>query len=563
MSRQVDTLRLRTLSIGVLLVVAWVGVTVRLAGIQGADAAALAQRGDEQRLRTEPQEAKRGTIYDREGHELAVTVDGVSVRAVVADIDDPVGAATSLSPLLELPVAEIMSRLAKGDSPYLARRLDQRIGEQVAALGIRGITLEDELRRVYPAGDLAAQVLGVIEFGSGEGLAGLERQYDTLLTGDPGVLVVERDPRGAPIPQGTYELNPARPGGDLITTLDREIQYVVETALRETVEEWDGRVGTVVVLAPDTGEILAMASFPTFDPNNRATALPELMKNRAVTDVYEPGSTQKVVTIAAALEEGVVRPGDVLEVPQSYTINDKEYRDLEHHDDYMSVEDIVTFSSNVGTIKIEELLGDEGLFRYLHAFGLGSAAGVDFPGEEGGFLWPLDQWCQTTCGASTAIGYRVSVTALQMAGVYATIANDGQWVQPHLVSAVVDDDGVRSPVAFRRRRVVSPLTAQRLRIMLERVVREGTGRRAAVPGYRVGGKTGTTEKYLPDEERYSEDDVVASFIGMAPATAPEIVVAVVIDSPQGEDRFGGVVAAPVFARIMEAALHQLGVPPDA
>ena len=315
-----------------------------------------------------------------------------------------------------------------------------------------------------------------------------------------------------------------------------------------------------ITIDPSTGEILAMVNLPSFDPNDRSETDPSVIRNRSVTDTFEPGSTQKLVTIAAALEEGVVGPTTAFLIPPSIERADTVYRDITVHPDQLTVTEIVVYSSNLGTILVGEELGVRALHAALGAFGLGRPTGIDFPGEAQGLLRPPEEWCATTCLASTAIGYRVSVTALQMAMVYATIANNGVWVQPHLVMETVDGEGSRSPAEISERRVVSELTARQMRVMLEAVVERGTGMLADVEGYRVGGKTGTTEKYLIDTQQYSEEDVVASFIGMAPIDDPQVVIAVVLDAPH-ENASGGRGAAPVFAQIALAALHQLGVPP--
>jgi cell division protein FtsI (penicillin-binding protein 3) len=319
--------------------------------------------------------------------------------------------------------------------------------------------------------------------------------------------------------------------------------------------------GSVVVIDPATGAILAMVNMPTFDPNSREGIPESALRNRAVTDVFEPGSTQKLVTIAAALESGIVTPGTTFEIPDEITILDTVFEDFTEHDPILTVTEIVTHSSNLGTILIGDRLGATPLHAFMSAFGEGTVTGVDFPGEAAGVLRAPEDWCITTCVAGTSIGYRVSVSALQMAMVYATVANDGVWVQPHFVSAVVDGEGGRVEFVAERRQVLSAATAAQLRSMLEAVVEFGTGTHAAVAGYRVGGKTGTTEKYLESTGSYSPDEVVASFIGMAPIDHPRVVVAVVLDSPQ-QNATGGSGAAPVFAAVTLAALNQLGVTPD-
>jgi cell division protein FtsI (penicillin-binding protein 3) len=546
----------------VIIVLAWIGVGYRLFDLQGASAEAYASKGVDQRLRHEELPAWRGTIFDRNSHELAVTVDAVSVYVDPREISDPAAVAAVLAPLVDGAVDELTDRLDRdGSFVYITRRMEREAAARVAAAALPGVHFLDEPKRVYPAGELAAQVLGFVQFDTNEGLEGLELQYQSVLSGTPGELIVERDPYGQPIPQGAYMISPAEPGADLILTIDREIQYAAQQALTEAVAATGSEGGAVVVLVPATGDVLAMANVPTFNPNEKTESDRPAFRNRSVTDVYEPGSTQKLITVAAAIDAGVVVPSDLFPIPRELVIDDKSYTDVGRHPAELTVHDIVAFSSNIGTILIQRELGDERFHEYLVRFGLGAATGVDFPGEADGVLRPADEWCATTCGASTAIGYRVSVSALQMAAAYAAIGNDGVWVQPHVVDEIVDGAGSRRPVAPQERRVVSSDTASHMLAMLEGVVEKGTGRRAAIDGYRVGGKTGTTEKYLVAQGAYG-DDVVASFIGMAPIENPEIVVAVILDAPAGGE-YGGQVAAPVFAQIMEATLHQLGVPPHA
>jgi cell division protein FtsI (penicillin-binding protein 3) len=321
----------------------------------------------------------------------------------------------------------------------------------------------------------------------------------------------------------------------------------------------------VVVLQPETGEILAMASYPTFDPSQREGLQPGAMRNRAVTDTFEPGSTLKMIAVAGALEEGIVDTSTPIETPRTIEVGEETYSDPGSNPPVMSVGDVVTHSSNIGTINIQQRLGDERHYGYLDAFGLGRPAAIDFPGEASGFLPHVSQWC-VPCGESAAIGYGISVTPLQMAAAYAVIANDGEWVEPYIVADIIQGDGTRETTEPRRRRVVSRATAVTMRRLLQRVVDEGTGKRAQVEGFAVGGKTGTSDKFDVEEGRYSTTETFASFIGMAPIDDPQIVVAVVLDSPQGELddganlKFGGASAAPVFAAIVQPVLNQLGVP---
>jgi cell division protein FtsI (penicillin-binding protein 3) len=562
------------IGIGLAFVVAWGAIGYRMFDVQVANATEYAAAGEAQRVRNEELAADRGTIFDRDLVELAVTIDAITVIANPSLIDDPDAVAALISPYVETDLDTLVTRLSKDSQfAYIDRHMERgdveelrRVIDQAELVGFGYI---EEPKRVYPAGSLGAQLLGFVQVDDNSGLEGLEAAYDTVLTGVPGRLLVEKDPYGRVIPQGEYFVEPAEPGADLVLTIDREIQFVTEKLLAETVAATNAAAGTVVVIRPATGEILALAASPTFDPNDRTGADREAFRNRAVADVYEPGSTLKVVTVAAALEEGRVTPRTVLEVPQEIEIHDKTYADVSQHDEALSVAEIVAMSSNVGTIMIQAMIGNEAHHRYLDAFGLGHVATGQIPTESAGNLRPVRDWCDTVCGPSTAIGYRVDVTPIQMAGVFATLANDGVWVQPHVVTEVISPDGSRDITEPVRRPVVSEDTARRMRYLLQGVVETGTGQRGQVQGYTVAGKTGTTEKFLPAEQAYSKTDRIASFIGMAPVDQPEIVVAVVLDSPHGEGpdgedmRFGGVSAAPLFSRIVEAVLQQLGVPPDA
>jgi cell division protein FtsI (penicillin-binding protein 3) len=548
-------------AVAVLILAAWVGTGLRLFEVQVVHAEEYAKRGVDQRLVTEVLAADRGTIFDRDGHELAVTIDAVTIYANPRQIADPGATAELLGPLVGVEPAQLSARLSADSSfAYVARQMERRDAERIEAMEIPGLYFTEEPARVYPSGELAAHLLGFVRTHDNEGLEGVEFSYDELLRGKPGELLVERAASGGVIiPLGDYEVVPPQRGRDLVLTIDREIQFEAEAALARAVERWEAAGGSVVALDPRTGEILAMANLPTFDPNDFANADPEAFRNRAIVDVYEPGSTHKLVTVAAALDTGVVRPADTFEIPAELEIDDKIYTDVSETPQWLTVNDIVTFSSNIGTILIQQKLGNAALFDYMKAFGLGEASGVGFPGEAAGKVYPIDEWCPNVCGASTAIGYRVSVTALQMASVFGVIANDGMWVQPSIIKEFVDDNGEITVSSPAERRVVSAHTAAEMRAMLAGVVERGTGTAAAIAGYRIAGKTGTTEKFIEAEGRYG-DEVVASFVGFAPVEDPRIVVAVTIDSP-AEGEFGGTVAAPVAGEVTLSVLHQLGVPP--
>lgn len=566
---------LRLVALGVVFVLAWVGIGYRLFQVQGADAADLAQRGFDQRVRHETIAPKRGTIFDRDGVELAVTIYG---KALVADpslIDDPAEAAALLAPIIGVDHRDLVQKLdGDGRFVYVAHRLQNAVAEraenEIKEAKLIGFSFREDPIRIYPSGPLAAPVIGLTREDDGSGIEGIESLMDLELSGRPGKRVVERDQSGRAIPQAEFLLEAATPGSDVVLTLDREIQHVAEEMLQSALDSTNALGGSVVMIVPKTGEILTMVSLPGFDPSDRRTLDPALIRNGAVTDVYEPGSTLKVVTVAAALEEGRVRPDTAFDTPHEITIGDDTYTDHSTNPPVMTVSDIVVRSSNVGAIKIQREVGNELHYRYLDAFGLGRPASIDFTNEATGGLVHVSEWTSATDGPSAAIGYGVHATALQMAAVYATLANDGEWVEPHIVAEIIAPDGSTVVSEPQRRRVVSAETARAVRSMLRDVVDRGTGRRADIDGFLVGGKTGTTNKFDVEAEKYSETDTIAWFVGIAPIDDPSIVTVIVLDTPTGtlpdknetELKFGGASAAPVFAEIVESALHQLGVSPE-
>ena len=562
----------RVVVLAVVMILAWAGIGYRLFQVQGADAATLSQRGFDQRVRHEEILPKRGTIYDRDGIELAVTIYGSSLVADPALIDDPAAAAAVIGPLIGANIADVAVKLeSEGRYVPLVRQLEHAEEEVLAAAiegaGLDGFTFVEEPVRIYPSGTLAAPVVGLTRLDGGAGIEGIEAIMDGALAGRPGTRIVERDAAGRAIPQGELLIEPAVPGSDVILTLDREIQHTAEQALGTAIES-GALGGSVIVMVPSTGRILAMVSLPSFDPNDRSALDPATLRNRAVADVYEPGSTLKVVAVAGALELGIVGPATVIETPHEITIGDEVFEDHSDLPAAMTVADVVAKSSNVGTIEIQRRLGNERHYAFLDAFGLGRPASIDFNPEAAGRLDHYSAWCYSTCGASAAIGYGIGATPIQMAGVYATIANDGQWVEPHVVAELIGVDGGRVVSEPRRRQVLSAETAGLMRQMLRGVVEGGTGRRARINGFSVGGKTGTSVKFDVEEGAYSEDETIAWFVGIAPIDDPAIVIVVVLDAPTGllddgtELQFGGASAAPVFAEIAESALHQLGVAPD-
>jgi cell division protein FtsI (penicillin-binding protein 3) len=552
------------------------GVTAyQLVDLQVLDAETYADRGAAQRARTIELPARRGRIYDREGDVLATSVDSATIYAdprAFRPGETPDGRPTPpaasaaevadrLAPMLGADPAELRARLERdAHFVYLARQVDWDLGERIMALGLPGIGRLVEPDRVYPAGPLAGQILGFTGI-DGEGLHGLELQYDQLLHGSPGELVTERAPGGLSIASGVRQLQPPVPGTDLVLTIDREIQSAAEAAARRALEEFSAAGASIVVLEVGTGDVLAMASEPGFDPNAIEGGDQATWRNRAVTDVFEPGSVQKAVTAAAAIEEGIVSPSTPMLVPDRIRVGSKVFKDShDHPPEQLTFAEVIEASSNIGTIQVAQQLGAERLADYLDRFGYGQRLGVGFPGEAPGLLMPVESWWGTSL-PTIAIGQGVATTLLQTASFYATLANDGVATQPRILRGTVGEDGRLTPVAAAdERRVVSAGTAQQVRGMLARVVsgERGTGKQAQVPGYAVAGKTGTARKPSADARGYS-GQYVASFVGFAPVEDPRVVVAVMVDEPY--PIWGGVVAAPLFRDVMEFALMARRVPP--
>ncbi len=566
----------------VVVIAAWLGMGYRLFEIQVVRADELAEKGLSQRLVTQEMPPQRGKIYDRNGNLLAMTVEAKSLFAVPDQVTEPLWVAQQIGGLLGVDTESLYDKLTSDKQfVFIKRQVDGVLAQRVLDLDMPGVFAQPEPTRVYPAGTVASHVTGFVNI-DGDGQEGLELVYDEELRGTPGYAEYERDRAGRVIPQGYTNIVPAIPGMDLVTSIDLPLQYQAQESCLDAVARTGAQSCWAVVLSVETGEVLAMVGAPAFDPDTRQKLDPRCddaedpvacrsFSNFVVRGIYEPGSTQKMITVAAALEEGEVGVGTVLDdVDDEYELlegacdsGDDDvygcYRDFDKHDTMdMTVADVFTRSSNVGTIRVAEQLGEPRMIDYIEAFGLGSQTGIDYTAEAEGIL-RFDAGCQT-CLASSAIGYSVAATPLQMAAAYAAIGNDGIWTTPHIVKTKVDAEGETEGAGFETREVVSPGTALLMRELLASVIEDGTGRNAAVEGYRVGGKTGTANK-LGDDGRYT-DETRASFVGMAPINDPEVVVAVVVDAPEYQYRTGGLAAAPVFAEIMEQALHRLGVSPD-
>jgi len=541
------------------LVLAFVSVGGRLVVLQLRDAKQYQALAHEQRVHVLELPATRGSILDRAGRVMALSLPAAAIYADPQLVQDPALTASRLAKILNLRPKRVQRMLsAPGRFVYLARRVDLEVARRIERLRLPGIGLLDESKRHYPAGGLGSQVVGFVGVDD-VGLAGLELEYEDILAGRAGEMVVEQDPAGRPIPQGERKLVPPVAGSDLVLTLDRDLQYQAQRALAAAVKANQARGGSVVIMDPSSGQILAMATYPWFDANRFSDAAPELIRNRTVTDVYEPGSVNKVITAAAALEEGIIGLREMLRVPDNHLLGDKVFHDAHAHPiERMTLADVIAKSSNIGTIMVAERLGKNRLDSYLRRFGFGEETGLRFPGEADGILLDAEDWWITSMG-TIPIGQGIAVTPLQMLSVYATLANGGVRVEPTLVRGHVEAGGrfVRNPNPARRR-VVSARTARTLARMLALAVHEGTGGAAEIPGYWVAGKTGTARKPLEDALGYS-DRYVASFIGFTPSSHPRIVVAAILDEPVTV--YGGIAAAPLFREVTRFALAHLQVAP--
>lgn len=541
-----------------------VSIQARLVYLQVLDhdeLEAKARLHQEQRV---PLEATRGDIVDRHGTMLAYSVDA---RSIVADpklVGGTNAAATAakvcnaLGDCTAKERKELSAKLSKGTRYEVIRRSQAVSPEQVArvaALALPGIVTPADSRRYYPQYELAAHVLGFVDRDS-EGQAGIEFRYDKLVRGEDGLAFAQVDAKRQRL-ESRVEREPV-PGATLELTLDLPLQYIAERELKAGVEANRAKGGTAIIMDPSTGEILALANYPTFNPNVVARSTDEERKNRATQDVYEPGSTFKIVTASAALEEGVVTPDEIIDTGPGYIrIGSRIVNDV-HRYGAMTFEDVIVKSSNVGAIKVGLRTGVDRLSRYVHRFGFGEVLARDFAGQSRG-LWNPNGLDESGL-ASVSMGYQVGVTPLQMATAASAVANGGELMQPRIVRAVVKN-GHREPTApVALRRAISAETAATVTTLMEGVMStRGTARVGALSHYQAAGKTGTAHKVV--NGRYSDTEYNASFVGFVPSRRPAFTILVVVDTPRAGTHFGGSVAAPIFKRIAEAALQQAGVPP--
>ena len=526
---------------------------------QSEDWTDFANKQIQRNLRLEP---RRGDIYDRNSQELAVSIEMESLAANPRIVENPAATARQLSKVIQIPASRLHRKLRqKRAFVWLKHYLSPKQADAVRALSIKGIHFVKENHRYYPNVELAGQVIGFV--GRDHiGLEGLEVTQDLLLRGHSGTLPGAKDARGEII--FTHGLpDESQPlGYGIRLTLDKRIQYIAERELKKTVHDFGAKSGMTVVIEPHSGEILAMGVFPTFNPNSFSSYGPSVWRNRAVTDAFEPGSTFKIFLAAAALEEGLVHPNDLFYCEQGkYKILNHTVHDLKKFG-WLSLAQILRFSSNIGAVKVAEKLGPNRFYHYICSFGFGAPTSIGLSGETPGLIRPPEEWTPVDLAAA-GFGQSISVSAIQLAMALGAVANDGLLMRPLLIKEVLDGQGhvVRTNKPRVVRRVISADTARTMKKLLAAVLRpDGTGARAALAQYKAAGKTGTAQKSNHRSGGYADDRYTASFAGFAPVTDPKILVVVVINEPQ-KGFYGGVVAAPAFRRITEQALHALQVPP--
>lgn len=537
-----------------------VAICARLVYLQVFSYGTFAKQAGHQQQRAIPLEAKRGVIYDRAGRELAMSVLVDSAFAVPSEVKDLPTAVSLITRITGDDYNVVLADCrAHKTFCWVARKANDDTIQRITSLNLQGIHLQKEPRRFYPARDLAAQVLGSVGM-EDSGQSGIEHEFDDELKGKAGKMFISVDARKKWF--SDVETQPD-PGDNIVLTIDKNIQYIAEKELEQAIHDTQAIAGTVIVENPHTGEILALANRPTFNPNLRKQIKPGTLTNRAVSYVYEPGSAFKVVTISAALEEKLTNPNEVFDCQMGAIVyNGMRIRDSRPHG-LLPVWGVLAESSNVGTIKIALRLGEERYYKYIRAFGLGQQTGIELPGETRGITKPPSRWSKVSI-AAISIGQEVGVSPIQLSAVMSTLANDGVYVPPRIVTGTEPPQSGVQNVVFHPaegRRVVSPYTAAEMRSMMQKVILGGTARKAALDGYTVGGKTGTGQKIDPATGAYSKTKYNATFAGFAPLNNPQVVVAVILDSPIGLHQ-GGQVSAPVFRRITQQVLEYLHVPHD-
>ncbi len=541
-----------------LLAFLWLAVVAgRLIQLQIFEHTELLSRAQRQQQRLVEVAPKRGILFDRNGRELAMSVQVDSCFAVPSELTEPVLASRLLGKILKKESEELLARFRSSRSfCWVARKLDPVQVEQTRALNLKGIYFQKENRRFHPKGALAAHVLGYVDIDE-KGLGGLEYSLDALVRGRPGRLLIFADGRRRSFDRTETA---ATVGTNVVLTLDENIQYIAEKELAAAMAKTHALAGTAIVQDPTNGDILAMANAPTFNPNAVGESRPGARINRAVSAAYEPGSTFKIITLSAAIDQGLTRPAELVDC-QNGAIFLANHRIRDHKPfGTLTVAEVLSHSSDVGAIKIGLRLGEKKFYDYIRAFGFGQATGIELPGENPGLLRPVENWSGISIG-SISMGQEIGVTPLQVLAATSAIANGGILYKPHILREIHRPEVTTESVVPNGRRVINPRTAAVMRRMLEGVVLEGSGRQARLDGYTAAGKTGTAQKLDPATGTYSRTHYVASFVGIAPVNNPAVSIVVVLDSPVGLHQ-GGEVAAPVFSRIAQQVLTYLDVPHD-
>ncbi|MDZ7664314.1 MAG: penicillin-binding protein 2 [Desulfotignum sp.] len=559
-SRPPDNITRRIRFVQIVLVLILTGLGVKSFDIQILKAGEYAKRAENGYSRHLTIKGERGRILDRHWNKLGATLDAVTVTADPLRIEAPVKTARALAPLLEKTPEDLIQKFSR-NSRYalIAENISPDMARQVRMLKLPGIYFQKSFKRFYPNRELAAQILG---FTGKEdiGLEGLEFKYNDVLEGHSVTVRVRHDGTGRILDIDRKKQAELR-GNDIVLTIDKKIQLFTETALEETVRKHQAKSGMALVMHPATGELLAMAHFPRFNPNNYNEFNPALYRNRAVTDAFEPGSTMKVFTAAAALENGMT-PNSIFFCENGrYRIGRYTVRDTHPHD-WLSIDHIIAYSSNIGAVKIAETMGTKALHGYLARFGFGDKTLVECPGEITGTLMPPERWTRIDTGA-ISFGQGISVSAIQLITGISAIANNGLVMKPMLVKQIVSNNGENLQVFHPTpvRQAITPQTAARVKHMMALAVQEkGTGTKAALAGYDVCGKTGTAQKVTPGQKGYAKNIYTSVFAGFAPHQNPQLAVLVVVDEPRNK-YYGGDVAAPAFKSILAQSFNYLSIPP--
>lgn len=507
-------------------------------------------------------EPERGIIYDRNGEELTINIEVESLFADPKEVKEPKKTARILSELLDLKYDSIYNKLAKSEKRFvwIGRKLKKEKAEKIKAQEIAGLYFIKEPERVYPHNVLASHILGFVGMDN-RGLEGLEKVYDKELRGVPVRIVIQKDGAGRSV-FSSDRGSGSRKGNGLILTIDDVIQHFAEEELRDAFHKWKAKSATIIVMDPKTGEIIAMANEPSYDPNSFQSYPKANYRNRAIVDAFEPGSTFKIITACAALQEGIVKAQDEFYCENgSFKFENRVIRDV-HKYKTLTFADVMCFSSNIGMTKVGLKIGDERLYRYIEAFGFGDHTGINMGSESRGILRPPKKWSKVSI-AAIPYGQEVSVTPLQITTAIAAVANGGVLMKPRIVKCIKDPAGkiLQEFNSVVVRRIISPVTSMRMTEILESVVEKGTGVEAGIKGYRIAGKTGTAQKINPKLGSYDPDNFLSSFVGYFPASDPKVVIYVQVDEPRGE-HYGGLVAGPVFKKVAQRIIDHMGISPE-